>query len=134
VGRGQEFVLDCDDYPESINWLIGLLTEPTAGRGPSPFRDGAAEDRAAWAKLCNLQRRTLPQVAPPVGGFRQVLAYRPAFVVTGDYHDFIRRPDGRTATFVGDGSGHGPAASMLMAIMRTILQTPPTCTASRVRP
>lgn len=26
VSRGQEFVLDCDDYPEAINWLHGLLS------------------------------------------------------------------------------------------------------------
>jgi serine phosphatase RsbU (regulator of sigma subunit) len=98
---------------------------PTANkdRNQSPFRDGAAEDRAAWFKLCNLQRRILPQVAPLVPGYRQVLAYRPAFVVTGDYHDFFLRPGGDAATFVGDGSGHGPAASMLMAIMRTLLHT-----------
>jgi sigma-B regulation protein RsbU (phosphoserine phosphatase) len=64
-------------------------------------------------------------VAPPVPGYQQVLAYRPAFVVTGDYHDFFGRPDGRAAVFVGDGSGHGPAASMLMAMMRAILQTHP---------
>jgi len=25
VGRGQEFVLDCDDYPEAINWLREVL-------------------------------------------------------------------------------------------------------------
>ena len=25
VGRGQEFVLDCDDYPEAIDWLIDIL-------------------------------------------------------------------------------------------------------------
>jgi serine phosphatase RsbU (regulator of sigma subunit) len=96
-----------------------------AYRDPSPFRDGVAEDRVAWVKLCNLQRRILPRVAPPVTGYRQVLAYRPAFVVTGDYHDSFCRPDGRTAVFVGDGSGHGPAASMLMAMMRTILHTHP---------
>lgn len=94
------------------------------GHVPSPF-DGAAEDRAAWVKLCNLQRRILPSTAPEVPGYKQVLTYRPAFVVTGDYHDFFKRQDGRRAVFVGDGSGHGPAASMLMAIMRTILQTHP---------
>lgn len=88
----------------------------------SPYTDGTPEDRAAWVKLFNLQRRILPQTAPSVPGYRLELAYRPAFVVTGDYHDFFHRPDG-TAIFVGDGSGHGPAASMLMAIMRTILQT-----------
>lgn len=25
VGRGQEFVLDCADYPEAIDWLAGLI-------------------------------------------------------------------------------------------------------------
>lgn len=92
--------------------------------GPSPS-GGDEDDRAAWKKLCNLQRRILPQRAPEVPGYRLCLAYRPAFVVTGDYHDFFARPDGRPAAFVGDGSGHGPAASMLMAIMRTILRTHP---------
>src|SRR5262249_10627704 len=81
------------------------------------------DDKTAWSKLCNLQRRILPQIAPAVPGYRLFLAYRPAFVVTGDYHDFFRRPDGNAAAFLGDGSGHGPAASMLMAIMRTILHT-----------
>lgn len=96
---------------------------PGSGRWPSPFTTGSADDRGAWSKLCNLQRRFLPQIAPAVPGYRLFLAYRPAFVVTGDYHDFFRRPDGNTAVFLGDGSGHGPAASMLMAIMRTILHT-----------
>jgi sigma-B regulation protein RsbU (phosphoserine phosphatase) len=107
---------------------VSIHREPPASitdRDLSPFSDGATEDRAAWVKLCNLQRRILPRVAPTVPGYQQVLAYRPAFVVTGDYHDFFYRADGRTAVFVGDGSGHGPAASMLMAMMRTILHTHP---------
>jgi serine phosphatase RsbU (regulator of sigma subunit) len=99
------------------------LHRPAVVRGPSPSCDGDAVDRAVWVQLCNLQRRILPQVAPEVPGYRLALAYRPAFAVTGDYHDFFFRPDGRTAAFIGDGSGHGPAASMLMAIMRTILRT-----------
>ncbi len=105
-----------------------LPPEPPASivdRGRSPFWDGAPADRAAWSQLCNLQRRILPQVAPPIPGYQLVLAYRASFVVTGDYHDFFRRPDGQAAVFVGDGSGHGPAASMVMAMMRTILHTHP---------
>lgn len=100
------------------------LHRPAALRGPSPSLNGEAVDRAAWVQLCNLQRRILRQVAPTVSyGYRLSLVYRPAFVVTGDYHDFFARPDGRTAAFIGDASGHGPAASMLMAIMLTILRT-----------
>jgi sigma-B regulation protein RsbU (phosphoserine phosphatase) len=44
-------------------------------------------------------------------------------MVTGDYHDFFRREDGQTAIFLGDGSGHGPAAGLLVATMRTIMMT-----------
>ena len=97
------------------------LHRPPVVPGPSP-NNGDTNVRAAWAKLCNLQRHILPRVAPPVAGYRLELAYRPAFAVTGDYHDFFARPDG-TAAFVGDSSGHGPAASMLMAMMFTILRT-----------
>jgi sigma-B regulation protein RsbU (phosphoserine phosphatase) len=99
------------------------LHRPATTRGPSPSRDGDAHDRTVWAKLCNLQRRILPQSAPEVPGYRLALSYRPAFAVTGDYHDFFTRPDGTTAAFVGDASGHGPPAAMLMAVMRTILRT-----------
>ncbi len=94
-----------------------------SGRWPSPFASGNNEDKTGWGKLCNLQRRILPQTAPAVPGYQLYFAYRPAFIVTGDYHDFFLRPDGNHAAFVGDGSGHGPAASMLMAIVRTILHT-----------
>lgn len=97
-------------------------SSPGSGRWLSPS-SGSAEDRTGWAKLINLQRRILPQIPPVVPGYRLVLSYRPAFVVTGDYHDFFRRSDGLPATFVGDGSGHGPAASLLMATMRTLLHT-----------
>ena len=99
--------------------MVSSSHEPASitNRGPSPFRDGAPEDCAAWVQLCSLQRRILPRAAPLVPGYQQVLAYKPAFVVTGDYHDFFRRSDGQVAVFVGDGSGHGPAASMLMAMM-----------------
>jgi serine phosphatase RsbU (regulator of sigma subunit) len=67
----------------------------------------------------------LPQSPLPTAGYRQALVYRPSFVVTADYHDYFRRADGRTGVFVGDGSGHGPAASLLMDVMMTILRTHP---------
>ncbi len=99
------------------------LHRPPIACGPLPSHNGDTIDRAAWVTLCNLQRRILPQVAPVVAGYRLKLAYRPAFAVTGDYHDFFPRADGTVGTFIGDGSGHGPAASMLMAMMFTVLRT-----------
>jgi sigma-B regulation protein RsbU (phosphoserine phosphatase) len=73
--------------------------------------------------LAAAQRRLLPQTAPAWPNYDLCLAYRPASVVTGDYHDFILRPDGRLGVFVGDGSGHGPAASLLVVTMRALLHT-----------
>jgi serine phosphatase RsbU (regulator of sigma subunit) len=77
------------------------------------------------ARLGKVQQRLLPQTPPEVTGYRLAMAYRPAYIATGDYHDFIHRPDGRVAVFVGDGCGYGPTASYLMVTMRAILLTHP---------
>jgi serine phosphatase RsbU (regulator of sigma subunit) len=97
------------------------ISPPNAVCG-GPVRFDASRE---LSKLANAQRRLLPQRAPEIRGYELVLAYRPAYVATGDYHDFFHRPDGGMAAFVGDGSGHGPAACMLVATMRTILRTYP---------
>lgn len=99
------------------------LNRPPTARGPWPWDDGDTLDREVWSKLADLQRHLLARTAPPVPGYELKLLYRPSFVVTGDYHDFFPRPDGSMGTFVGDGSGHGPPASTLTAIMLTILRT-----------
>jgi sigma-B regulation protein RsbU (phosphoserine phosphatase) len=81
--------------------------------------------RRELKKLSKAQLRLLPDAAPAVPGYRLVLRYRPAYFAGGDYYDFFHRPDGRTGVFVGDGSGHGPGACMLMATMRAVLRTHP---------
>jgi sigma-B regulation protein RsbU (phosphoserine phosphatase) len=82
-------------------------------------------DRHELNKLASAQRRLLPQRPPDVPGYKLALAYRPVYLSTGDYHDFFHRPDGQSAAFIGDASGHGPAASMLVATMRAIIRTHP---------
>ncbi len=76
-------------------------------------------------KLRWAQSRLLPQAAPAHPGFQLAVRYRPFYFATGDYHDFFPQPDGTLAVFVGDSSGHGPSACMLMATMRTLLYTHP---------
>jgi serine phosphatase RsbU (regulator of sigma subunit) len=65
----------------------------------------------------------LSERPPAVPGYDVVRSYRPAFHATGDYHDFFPRGDGGTAVFLGDATGHGPTASMVMVQLRTILAT-----------
>ena len=71
----------------------------------------------------HLQRDLLPQSAPPVPGYEFAHSYRTANEVGGDYHDFQLLDDGRIALMVGDASGHGIAAGLLMAIANATLKT-----------
>lgn len=69
-----------------------------------------------------LQWDLLPQEAPRVEGYDFAFSYRSANTVGGDYYDFIELEDGRLALAMGDASGHGIAAAMLMAISNSTLR------------
>jgi sigma-B regulation protein RsbU (phosphoserine phosphatase) len=78
------------------------------------------------ARLRLAQARLLPQTAPTIPGYAICFRYEPFYYATGDYLDFFPRTGGGMGVFVGDGSGHGPSASMLMATVRALLRTQPT--------
>ena len=61
--------------------------------------------------------------APDIAGYRFAHSYRTANEVGGDYYDFLPLTDGRVALVVGDASGHGMAAGLLMAIANATLKT-----------
>ena len=69
-----------------------------------------------------LQRDLLPAQAPEIPGYAVVHSYRTANEVGGDYYDFLPLPDGRIALVIGDASGHGMAAGLLMAIANAALK------------
>jgi len=77
------------------------------------------------ARLRIAQGRLLPQDVPSVPGYALSFRYEPFYYATGDYLDFFPRTDGSLGVFVGDGCGHGPSASMLMATVRALLHTQP---------
>lgn len=85
------------------------------------------DELAHWElrRLAKVQQKLLPQSAPEMAEYAATLMYRPAYVVTGDYYDFFPLTQDAWGVFIGDGSGHGPAACMIMAMMRTILRTHP---------
>lgn len=69
------------------------------------------ENRAA----SKVQRGFLPQSFPVVPGYEFFAHYTAARTVGGDYYDFIPRPDGTLAVLLGDVSGKGVPAALLMA-------------------
>ena len=69
-----------------------------------------------------LQHDLLPKRPPEVAGWEFIFSYRTANTIGGDYYDFIPLEDGRLAVVVGDASGHGIAAGLLMAIASSALK------------
>jgi len=69
-----------------------------------------------------LQRDLLPGSAPDLPGWGFAFSSRTANTIGGDYLDFLPLPDGRLAVVIGDASGHGIAAGLLMAVANTALR------------
>ncbi len=70
-----------------------------------------------------LQRELLPLEPPRFPGYSIAHSYRTANEIGGDYYDFLPLGDGRVALAVGDASGHGIGAGLLMAISSATLKT-----------
>jgi len=81
----------------------------------------------------HLQRALLPERPPEVPGWHFAFSSRTANTIGGDYFDLLPLEDGRLAVVVGDASGHGIAAGLLMAIasstIKLALDTDPAPTA-----
>jgi predicted ester cyclase len=69
-----------------------------------------------------IQQALLPKTAPRLEGWRIEHHYRPAREVGGDFYDFLELPDGRLGLVVGDATGHGVPAAVLMAGARSVLR------------
>jgi sigma-B regulation protein RsbU (phosphoserine phosphatase) len=70
-----------------------------------------------------VQERLFPQSYPKVDGVDLAGYCRPAHAVGGDYYDFFVLSDGRLALALGDISGKGISAALLMASLRASLRS-----------
>jgi phosphoserine phosphatase RsbU/P len=69
-----------------------------------------------------VQQRLFPQECPSIPGVDLVGVCRPAREVGGDYYDFFTLPHGILALAIGDVSGKGVPASLLMASLQASLR------------
>ncbi|HEX3684685.1 MAG TPA: SpoIIE family protein phosphatase [Bryobacteraceae bacterium] len=69
-----------------------------------------------------VQERLFPQELPPVIGLDYCGACRPALGVGGDYYDFLALPGNRLGIALGDVSGKGIAAALMMASLQASLR------------
>jgi sigma-B regulation protein RsbU (phosphoserine phosphatase) len=69
-----------------------------------------------------VQEHFFPQRLPPVSGLDYCGRCRPAREVGGDYYDFLELPEGRLGIAIGDVSGKGVGAALMMAGLEASLR------------
>src|SRR5215203_3453510 len=69
-----------------------------------------------------IQQTLLPKSLPGLPGYEVAAYYQPAREVGGDFYDFLDLDDGRLGLVVGDVSGKGVPAALVMATTRTMLR------------
>lgn len=82
------------------------------------LREQAIEKRIMDEELKTasvIQRRLLPPAPTGIAGFTFAGMNRPCRTVSGDYYDFVVRPDGRVYFVIADVSGKGVTAGLMMA-------------------
>lgn len=114
-------------FTEADAGLLGLLAHFAA----SAIESERLRQEADSAKLVKLevslarevQARLLPQSPPQVDGIECVGFCRPAHSIGGDYYDLLPLADGRFAFTLGDVSGKGVPAAVMMASIQTLLRS-----------
>jgi len=85
-----------------------------------------ALEKERFQQEMNLARRIqlnmLPSELPVLKDWCLAAFYQPARVVGGDFYDFVEFEDGKLGFFIGDVTGKGMPAALLMATTRTLLR------------
>jgi phosphoserine phosphatase RsbU/P len=68
-----------------------------------------------------IQQRFQPAAPPQVSGYELQGISFPCYEIGGDYYDFIERDDGRLVIALGDVSGKGTAAALLMSSLHAAI-------------
>ncbi|MDQ3438036.1 MAG: SpoIIE family protein phosphatase [Actinomycetota bacterium] len=69
-----------------------------------------------------IQQASLPKEVPALEGWEIYPLYRPAREVGGDFYDFFELKDGHLGIVVGDATGKGVPAALVMASARSMLR------------
>jgi serine phosphatase RsbU (regulator of sigma subunit) len=112
---------------QHFNQMAGQLVESMAQRQALVEQQARQEERARIEQdmrtARNIQQSLLPREVPALEGWHFAPYYRPAQEVGGDFYDFHTFDDGRLGVVIGDVSGEGVPAALVMAITRTMLRT-----------
>ncbi len=97
---------------------VGAAAAPVNRPAPRPARRGAGLDGLSreMELAHDLQMKLLPPI-PRVPGVEAAARVVPAASVGGDFYQVLQLPGDRTGVMIGDVSGHGFPAALIMALV-----------------
>jgi sigma-B regulation protein RsbU (phosphoserine phosphatase) len=108
---------------DSVAAQVGLALENGRLTSAIAAEVAAREKQKRELEIAHeVQERLFPQEYPPIAGFEYAGACRPALGVGGDYYDFILLSPTELGIAIGDVSGKGIPAALLMATLRAYLR------------
>jgi len=109
---------------QAVAWQTGMALEN--GRLLASLAQEAAHRERLSYELeiaREVQERLYPQSYPPVPGVEYRGYCRPAQGIGGDYYDFLQLGGGKLGIAIGDVSGKGIAAALVMASLQASLRS-----------
>ena len=82
----------------------------------------AAQQAREWAAARRMQESLLPSVLPQLPGYSVAASWQPMQAVGGDWYDVVRLSDDHLAFGIGDVTGKGLPAALLMANMQALIK------------
>jgi serine phosphatase RsbU (regulator of sigma subunit) len=104
---------------QQFNGMAEQLVDSFAQRQASAEQSARREERARIEQELSsaryIQQSLLPKEMPSLKGWQIENFYQPAREVGGDLYDFVPLPDGRVGIVIGDVTGKGMPAALMMA-------------------
>lgn len=109
---------ESDYNPEDLAFLSAVADQVAISLHHIRLQEHEREVETAG----EIQQRLLPKAMPQIPGFELAGAWLPAHVIGGDYYDAFTLSEERIGLCIGDVSGKGVPAALLMANVQAIVK------------
>ena len=123
---GREWTLTNIDIHRIVG---GKVLEEWSASNASPILEVLVQETRERERLeqelevaRRIQQASLPKEVPQLEEWQIAPHYQPAREVGGDFYDFLELADGRLGVVVGDATGKGVPAALMMASTRSTLR------------
>ena len=105
-------------FPQLYNEFIRFQQRAKTISGLSEIAELSKE----WSLLAETQKSFLPQVMPDIPKLDVAAYFRPLVNVSGDYYTVLPMDENKTLVMLGDVSGKGLAAALVMGLVMNVVK------------